>query len=307
MGPNNQDRRFKSLPPAESLPRNEPLGGYIFVCNNDTMEDDLRRRLFGLPQRYRDSVRAIQPGLPLFLYNYTTHQLHGVYEATSFGGSNLDPNAWEDKKTKGESRFPAQVRIKVRKQCSPLDEDHFRPILHHYDGPKFRLQLSVQETLNLLDLFDAVTSSAPTTPTAAGGTPPATSPSPIPPPANRAVYNGLSLVKNESRIMGPFPFSGSPPATSRGPFANVTFGRVTAADVTFGDVAFANVSYPESPPGPYFPFYGESYPPANGKLYGAGSAMDVNYARSFPPGVSTGQKSFEMASYARVMRPLSMV
>ena len=34
----------------------------------------------GLPQRYRDSVRAIQPGLPLFLYNYTTHQLHGVYE-----------------------------------------------------------------------------------------------------------------------------------------------------------------------------------------------------------------------------------
>jgi hypothetical protein len=30
-------------------------------------------------------------------------------QATSFGGSNLDPNAWEDKKSKGESRFPAQV------------------------------------------------------------------------------------------------------------------------------------------------------------------------------------------------------
>lgn len=36
----------------------------------------------GLPQRYRDSVRAIQPGLPLFLYNYTTHQLHGVFEVS---------------------------------------------------------------------------------------------------------------------------------------------------------------------------------------------------------------------------------
>jgi hypothetical protein len=36
----------------------------------------------GLPQRYRDSVRAIQPGLPLFLYNYTTHQLHGIFEAS---------------------------------------------------------------------------------------------------------------------------------------------------------------------------------------------------------------------------------
>jgi hypothetical protein len=34
----------------------------------------------GLPSRYRDSVRAIRPGLPLFLYNYSTHQLHGIFE-----------------------------------------------------------------------------------------------------------------------------------------------------------------------------------------------------------------------------------
>ncbi|KAI5063804.1 hypothetical protein GOP47_0020474 [Adiantum capillus-veneris] len=147
------DRKFKTLPPAESLSRNETLGGYIFVCNNDTMQEDLKRQLFGLPQRYRDSVRAIQPGLPLFLYNYTTHQLHGVFEAASFGGSNIDPSAWEDKKNKGESRFPAQVRIRVRKICKALDEDAFRPVLFHYDGPKFRLQLSVPETLALLDLF----------------------------------------------------------------------------------------------------------------------------------------------------------
>lgn len=37
----------------------------------------------GLPPRYRDSVRAITPGLPLFLYNYTTHQLHGIFEVSS--------------------------------------------------------------------------------------------------------------------------------------------------------------------------------------------------------------------------------
>lgn len=104
------DKRFKTLPAAETLPRNEVLGGYIFVCNNDTMQEDLKRQLFGnfvifvclaylkkkigvsrlvrtviavfvgLPPRYRDSVRAITPGLPLFLYNYTTHQLHGIFE-----------------------------------------------------------------------------------------------------------------------------------------------------------------------------------------------------------------------------------
>ncbi|KAK3033480.1 hypothetical protein RJ639_033084 [Escallonia herrerae] len=133
------DKRFKTLPAAETLPRNEVLGGYIFVC---------------LPPRYRDSVRAITPGLPLFLYNYTTHQLHGIFEATTFGGSNIDPTAWEDKKCKGESRFPAQVRIRVRKLCKALEEDAFRPVLHHYDGPKFRLELSVPETLDLLDLCE---------------------------------------------------------------------------------------------------------------------------------------------------------
>eukprot|EP00249_Psilotum_nudum_P013259 c24243_g3_i1 orf=540-974(+) len=31
---NAVDKRFKSLLPTESLPRNETLGGYIFVCNN---------------------------------------------------------------------------------------------------------------------------------------------------------------------------------------------------------------------------------------------------------------------------------
>nr|KAJ0228285.1 hypothetical protein LSAT_V11C100008230 [Lactuca sativa] len=47
-----------------------------------------------------DSVREITHGLPLFLYNYTIHQLHGIFE--------------EDKKCKGKSRFPTHVRIRIR-------------------------------------------------------------------------------------------------------------------------------------------------------------------------------------------------
>ncbi|XP_047329313.1 B2 protein-like [Impatiens glandulifera] len=148
------DKRFKTLPPSEALPRNETVGGYIFVCNNDTMQENLKRQLFGLPPRYRDSVRQIIPGLPIFLYNYSNHQLHGIFEAASFGGSNIDPSAWEDKKNPGESRFPAQVRVVTRKICEPLEEDSFRPVLHHYDGPKFRLELNIPETLSLLDIFE---------------------------------------------------------------------------------------------------------------------------------------------------------
>ena len=33
-----------------------------------------------LPARYKDSVRAITPGTPLFLYNVTRHELHGIFE-----------------------------------------------------------------------------------------------------------------------------------------------------------------------------------------------------------------------------------
>lgn len=44
------DKRFKTLPATETLPRNEVLGGYIFVCNNDTMQEDLKRQLFGTSQ-----------------------------------------------------------------------------------------------------------------------------------------------------------------------------------------------------------------------------------------------------------------
>jgi hypothetical protein len=42
------DKRFKSLPASEALPRGEAIGGYIFVCNNDTMEENLKRQLFGM-------------------------------------------------------------------------------------------------------------------------------------------------------------------------------------------------------------------------------------------------------------------
>jgi hypothetical protein len=36
----------------------------------------------------------------------------------------------------------------TRKICAPLEEDSFRPILHHYDGPKFRLELNIPEVIS---------------------------------------------------------------------------------------------------------------------------------------------------------------
>ncbi|CAL0323234.1 unnamed protein product [Lupinus luteus] len=113
-----RSKNFRTtLSPSESLPPNEQLGGYIFVCNNETMQDNIEKQLFG------------------------------------FGGTNIDPTAWEDKRNPGESCFPAQVRVTTRKAFEPLDDETFREVVHHYDGPKFRLELTTDEALYILKLF----------------------------------------------------------------------------------------------------------------------------------------------------------
>ncbi|KAJ6691374.1 hypothetical protein OIU74_015971 [Salix koriyanagi] len=48
----------------------------------------------------------------------------------------------------------------ILKLYKALEEDTFRPVLHHYDGPKLCLALSVPETLDLLDLCEQAGSSA---------------------------------------------------------------------------------------------------------------------------------------------------
>lgn len=37
------EKRFKTVPASEALPRNEAIGGYVFVCKHDTMQENLRR------------------------------------------------------------------------------------------------------------------------------------------------------------------------------------------------------------------------------------------------------------------------
>jgi len=53
-------------------------------------------------------VKNIDPGLPLFLFNYTDRKLHGIFEAASSGRMFIDPYGWT---TDGSERtqYPAQV------------------------------------------------------------------------------------------------------------------------------------------------------------------------------------------------------
>lgn len=156
--------------------------------------------------------------------------------------------------------------------------------------------LAPLQTLNLLDLFEAVTSSAPatppsptSTPNAPRGSPPATSPAPIPAPSDRVPFIGKFAVDSAARTTGPPLPPGGPLASIRAPYGSV-----------------GKIMLPVSPPGTFFPVYGDAFSGYNLDGFGGALPSPVSYARSFPP-TSTGQRSFEMASYARVMRPMFMV
>lgn len=53
-------------------------------------------------------VEKIDPGLPLFLLNYSDRKQHGVFEAASHGKKNIDPYVWTSD-GKQSLPYPAQV------------------------------------------------------------------------------------------------------------------------------------------------------------------------------------------------------
>lgn len=63
----------------------------------------------GLPGLHYSYVKNIPPGLTLFLFNYTTRTLHGIYEAASHGQMNINKYAWTSNEGTDITAYPAQV------------------------------------------------------------------------------------------------------------------------------------------------------------------------------------------------------
>ncbi|XP_038885976.1 uncharacterized protein LOC120076281 [Benincasa hispida] len=165
MGGGRKTRTFtmqeKGLPPwtsngsvtARNLGKSK-LAGVIFGCKHNTMQECLSEQLFGLSTPHISYVRNINPGLPLFLFNYSDRKLHGIFEATSNGNLNISPYAWA---ADGMDYTPysAQVKFKTRMQCHPLLEDQFRPIIadNYYEAKLFWFELDQRQTNRLIALF----------------------------------------------------------------------------------------------------------------------------------------------------------
>lgn len=81
-----------------------------YVCIDSLSHDtSLFPWCVGLPAPHFSYVKNIEPGLPLFLFNYSDKKLYGIYEAASSGKLNINPYGWTVDGAE-KTKYPAQVR-----------------------------------------------------------------------------------------------------------------------------------------------------------------------------------------------------
>ncbi|XP_017235815.2 uncharacterized protein LOC108209426 [Daucus carota subsp. sativus] len=102
-------------------------------------------------------VSNIDPGLPLFLFNYNERKLHGIFESASSGKMNIDPYMWTADGS-GRTMYPAQVQICLRLQCQALHEDQFKPIINdnYFTESRFWFELDHEQTDKLMSLMSSL-------------------------------------------------------------------------------------------------------------------------------------------------------
>ncbi|PHT35965.1 hypothetical protein CQW23_23665 [Capsicum baccatum] len=132
-----------------NLPRDQ-LGGVIFGCTETTIRECLEKQLFGLPAQHFSYVKNVNPGLPVFLFNYSDRKLHGIFEAASSGQMNINPYAFTSGDS-GKTLYPAQVQIRVRLHCESLPENTFKQIIfdNYYNTHHFWFELDLPQSSKL--------------------------------------------------------------------------------------------------------------------------------------------------------------
>ena len=148
-----------------SVARQSDLGGVVFVCADSTFRESIEEGVFGLTSSSKGLVERIVPGTLCFLYNLSSQRLHGVFEAVSKGGINLDPKAFSsfgasasDSKDEGHgngesSPFPAQCKVRSVSADLAIDLGRWRSLKEFETFPgdkKFSLALSAKQAVALV-------------------------------------------------------------------------------------------------------------------------------------------------------------
>ncbi|KAI9152739.1 hypothetical protein LWI28_000241 [Acer negundo] len=128
-----------------------------FVVFSSLLSLSVSAHFHCLPGAHFHYIKKVDPGLPLFLFNYSNRKLHGIFEAASPGQMYINPYGWT---VDGSERtlYPAQVQVRVRMQCQPLVEDQFRPIIadNYYNHHHFWFELDHAQASKLMSLLASV-------------------------------------------------------------------------------------------------------------------------------------------------------
>lgn len=152
-------RKRKSRPnqgrPTADNNQNENTGsrmaGMIFMCSTATKKDCFKYGVFGFPDQKKDTVAQVKKGMKLFLYDVDKKHLHGIYEASSRGGMNLVPEAFQGT----DRKFPAQVKFRIHKDCMPVAGRDFKQAIKDSSnsGGRFNVDLTAEQVRKLVPLF----------------------------------------------------------------------------------------------------------------------------------------------------------
>ncbi|MBA0812112.1 hypothetical protein Gohar_026106 [Gossypium harknessii] len=135
-----------------SFPGGRPEFGAIFMSNNATKRECLRRKVFALPYSQYHFVKQVKAGMILFLFEFERRELHGVFQASSDGEMNILPHAFNS----SGKQYPAQVKFIFMWNCHPLSENEFREAIreNYFSKNKFNFGLSEDQVRRLLSLFN---------------------------------------------------------------------------------------------------------------------------------------------------------
>lgn len=135
--------------------------GFIFFCRHDSFRETFEKMVFGLARHKLDLISHVEVGsTALFLFDQTFRYLHGVFDAASAPGLDIDPTylrgtARQAAAAAGPgSPFPAQVRFARLHDFPPLEETKLCHLVSYNAGTNvFRHRLAQKETLALLHLL----------------------------------------------------------------------------------------------------------------------------------------------------------
>jgi hypothetical protein len=154
------DVSVPSLRPSPPPPPPPTIAGFMGSFDANVIEEIRKRALVGVSSDYEQTLKALEPGSPIFCFEPRARVLHGPFYTSGVAGNNLDARAFltTGGRTTTRSRFPIQVRISTPVSTKILPEAQWQHLIR---GSQRIRALRSFECTRLLKLKSVVSKSTP--------------------------------------------------------------------------------------------------------------------------------------------------